>query len=165
MSEVLRSWVIGIAGAAMVTAAAMTVTPEGRVKKVVSLICGLVTIIALLRPIGGLDSRNLLKSIEAYKQEATAFSAEIQSADENLTRRIIAEKSAAYILDKGESLGIGDLDVSVTTAWSEDGYWYPDGAVLKTSADNAARDQLSRSIETELGIPPEELIWSMNDES
>lgn len=165
MSEILRSWIIGIAGAAMVTAAAMTITPEGRVKKVVALICGLMTIAALLRPVAGLRGVDLKKSLIAYEQEAAAFSSDIQSADENLTRRIIAEKSVAYILDKGSSLGISDLDVSVTTQWNEAGYWYPGSAVLKTTANNAAREQLSRDIEAELGIPPEELIWSMNDEN
>lgn len=164
MSEVLRNWVIGIAGAALVTAAATTVTPEGRVKKVVALVCGLITIIALLRPVAGFDGKDLLKSMEAYKQEAAAFSTDIQDANENLTRRIIAEKCEAYILDKGKTLGITDLDVSVTTVWNEEGYWYPDGAVLETSADSTARDELSRSITAELGIQPEELIWRMHDE-
>lgn len=165
MSGVLHSWVMGIAGAAMVTAAALTITPEGRVKKVVSLVCGLLTVIALIKPVTSFDSAALMTSLEAYRQEAAWFSSDIQSANENLTRRIIAEKCQAYILDKGKSLGIADLEASVTTAWSEEGYWYPDGAVLKTSADNAAREELGRIIRAELGIPPEELIWSMHDES
>ena len=164
MSEALRNWVVGLAGAAMVTAVAMTVTPEGKVKKIVALICGLVTIVALVRPISGIDFRNFARNIASYQKIADSFSDQVAGADEKLTRLIIEDKTASYILDKGKSLGISDLEASVTAAWCDDGYWYPSGARLTTNADREVRDKLSQSIEAELGIPPEELIWSMRDE-
>ena len=164
MTEALRSWVIGLAGAAMVTAAAMTVTPEGKVKKVVVLVCGLMTVIALLKPLAGFDYTGFAKYLTQHENDAEAFSAEIKSENENLTRRIIEERCEAYILDKGKSLGITDLAVTVTAVWSEDGYWYPAGASLRTNAGTEARGKLGGSIEAELGIPQEELIWSMDNE-
>lgn len=164
MTEALRSWVIGLAGAAMVTAVAMTVTPEGRVKKIVALICGLVTIIALIKPVIGFDYTSFSKYLAQYKKNAESFSSDINSTNENLTRLIIEDKTRAYILDKGKSLGITELKATVKVKWSEDGYWYPCGANLVTNADKATRDKLSQSIEAELGIPPEELNWSMCDE-
>ena len=164
MTEALRSWIIGLAGAAMVTAVAMTVAPEGKVKKVVSLICGLVTIIALIKPIAGINYNDFAKNLASYQKSAEGFSSHVDSANEKLTRLIIEDKCKAYILDKGKSLGIGDLEVSVTASWSKDGYWYPSGARLASNADKATRDKLNQSIEAELGIPPEELIWSMHNE-
>lgn len=164
MTEALRSWIIGLAGAAMVTAIAMTVTPEGKVKKVVSLICGLLTIVALIKPIAGFDYTGFSKNLALYQKNAESFSSKVDSANEKLTRRIIEDRCATYILDKGKSLGISDLEVAVTASWSKDGYWYPSGASLKTAADKEKRDKLSQSIEAELGIPPKELIWSMRDE-
>ena len=164
MTEALRSWVIGIAGAAMVTAVAMTVTPEGKVKKIVALICGLMTVVALIKPLTGFDYTSFSKYLTQYRNDAEAFGAEVDSENENLRRRIIEDKCQAYILDKGKSLGITDLAVTVTAQWSEDGYWYPSGASLMTNADRETRDKLSQSIEAELGISPEELIWSMRDE-
>jgi hypothetical protein len=164
VTEALRSWILGLAGAAMVTAAAMTVTPEGKVKKIVALICGLMTVIALIKPFIGLDYTNFSKFLTQYRNDAETFSSEIANENENLTRRIIEERCQAYILDKGKSLGISDLDVTVTAAWSEEGYWFPVGANLVTNADTLTRGKLSDCIEAELGIPQEELIWSMNDE-
>ena len=164
MTEALRSWVIGLAGAAMVTAAAMTVTPEGKVKKVVALICGLMTVIALLKPLMGFDYTGFAKYLAQHENDAEAFLSGIKSENENLTRRIIEERCEAYILDKGKSLGITDLAVTVTAVWSEDGYWYPAGASLRTNAGTEARGKLGGSIEAELGIPQEELIWSMDNE-
>jgi hypothetical protein len=164
LAEALRSWIIGIAGAAMVTAAAMALTPEGKVKKIVSLICGLMTILALIKPLAGFDYTSFSKYLSQYKRDAAAQSSAMDSENENLTRRIIEDKCQAYILDKGKSLGITDLNVTVTAKWSKDGYWYPSGASLKTDADEKTRRQLSQSIEGELGISPEELIWSMKNE-
>jgi hypothetical protein len=164
MTEALRSWVIGIAGAAMVTAVAMTVTPEGKVKKMVALICGLMTMVALIKPISGLNFRDFARNIASYQNIADGISSDAVSADEKLTRLIIEDKTASYILDKGKTLGMTDLEAQVTAAWSEDGYWYPSGVRLETNADKEMRDKLGQSIAAELGIPPEELIWSMKDE-
>jgi stage III sporulation protein AF len=164
MTEALRSWIVGIAGAAMITAVAMTVTPEGRVKKIVSLVCGLMTVIALVRPIVGFDYRSFSEYLAQHKSEAEAFSSDIDSANENLTRRIIEERCQAYILDKGKSLGITDLEASVQLSWSVDGHWYPCGASLRTNAGEDKRQELGRDIEAELGIPSEGLNWSMYDE-
>lgn len=164
MAEALRSWILGLAGAAMVTAAAMTVTPEGKVKKIVGLICGLMMVIALLRPLVGFDYTSFSKYLTRYKNDAETFSSEIADENENLKSRIIEDKCEAYILDKGKSFGITDLTVIVTATWSEDGFWYPSGAKLMTNASTEARGKLGNSIEAELGIPQEELIWSMIDE-
>jgi stage III sporulation protein AF len=164
MPEAIRSWVIGIACAAMITAIAMTVTPEGSVKKAVALVCGLVVILTLIKPIVGFDYTSFSKNMAQYRNDAEAFSSNVESVNENLTRLIIEEECAAYILDKGTALGITDLEVTVTAEWSEEGYWYPSKASLKANADEAMRFQLGRNIEAELGIPPEELTWSMSDE-
>ncbi|UOO37138.1 hypothetical protein IZU99_07660 [Oscillospiraceae bacterium CM] len=164
MTEAIRTWVIGLAGAALITAVAMTVTPEGKTKKIVSLICGLMTILALIRPLKGFDYVSFAKNLASYKQEASAFSADVSDADEKLTRRIIEEKCCAYILDKAESLGITDLDVTVTAAWDDDGYWYPARAELSTNAGLALRASLESRIESDLGIPREKLVWSNRNE-
>jgi hypothetical protein len=164
MTEALRSWVIGLAGAAMVTAVAMTVTPEGKVKKIVALICGLMTVIALIKPFIGFDLARFSSYMTQYQNDAEAFSSEIADENENLTRHIIEERCEAYILDKGKSLGLTELEVIVELSRSEEGYWFPSGANLVTNADTQTRDKLGSSIEAELGIPQEELIWSMKNE-
>lgn len=164
MTEALRSWIVGITGAAIVTAIAMTVTPDGRVKKVVTLICGLMTVIALIKPVIGFDYDGFSKYLTQYKNEAASFSSNIEQANENLSRRLIEDNCAAYILDKGQSLGLSDLSVTVRASWSEDGYWYPSGVSLITDAEETLRHALGRIIEAELGVSSEELSWSMHHE-
>ena len=164
MGDALRSWILGIVGAAMLAAIAMTITPEGRVKKVVSLTCGVAMIIALVRPVTGFDYTGFAKSLTRLRQNAALFSEDASDTNEKLTGLIIEERCAAYILDKGTLLGINDLAVSVSAKWSTEGYWYPSGATITTSANQEFRDKLSYIIEAELGIPPGELIWRMTNE-
>ena len=162
MTEMLRSWILGIAGAAMLTAVCMAVTPDGRVKKVVALVCGTAVMLMLIKPVIGFDYTSFSRSYARMRLEAGEFFGELEERDENLTGLIIEEACSAYILDKGTGLGIRDLAVWISAEQGGDGYWYPSAARLKTDADKELRDRLGYVIQAELGIPPEEMIWSMN---
>jgi hypothetical protein len=162
MAELMRSWILGLAGAAVIASVAAAVSPEGRVKRVVSLACGLLLIFALLGPAARFDYTDFRQSLAELR--AGELSAPLDEVNEKLTGLIIEEKYAAYILDKGAALGMDDLAVTVTARWSEDGYYYPERATLRTTADKTLRDKLAYAIESGLGLPPEELIWRDNDE-
>ncbi|MDR3277582.1 MAG: hypothetical protein LBT12_02320 [Oscillospiraceae bacterium] len=162
MAETMRSWILGLAGAAVIASVAAAVSPEGRVKRVVSLACGFMMILALLGPAARFDYTGFRQSL-AELSEAEQY-APLDEVNEKLTGLIIEEKYAAYILDKGASLGMDDLAVTVTASWSENGYFYPERATLWTTADKTLRDKLAYAIESGLGLPPEELIWRDNDE-
>ena len=164
MTQALGIWIRGLVGAAVLTSVSMMLTPEGKTRKVVSLVCGLVIMTVLIKPIVGFDYSGFSRSMAEYRFKAGDFSREFQETNEKLTGYIIEEECAAYILDKGISLGISDLKVSVSAKWSEDGYWYPESAALETVAGEDLREKLGRQIQESLGIPPEELIWRMSDE-
>ncbi|MDR0862037.1 MAG: stage III sporulation protein AF [Oscillospiraceae bacterium] len=159
MTDALGSWIIGIAGAAVITAVAMTLTPEGKTKRAVSLVCGLMIVIALIKPLREFDYASFGDSFAAYQEQARRFEEPLSDVNEKLTGRIIEERCASYIVDKGAKLGITELAVRVTVAMGEDGLWYPAGATLTSSADFYAREELATAIRDELGILPEELIW------
>jgi hypothetical protein len=156
---------MGITGAALIAAAVRMLTPDGRVRRVVTLVCGLVMIIALISPIKRFDPESLVAFSERYQEEGRAAAAGAQISEEKLMRRIIEERTAAYILDKGRSLGIDDLIATVTAEKLEDGTYVPKSARLKTRAGEAARRKLEEAITAELGIPAEELNWSESDET
>jgi hypothetical protein len=162
MAEAMRSWILGLAGAAVIASVAAAASPEGRVKRVVSLACGLMMILALLGPAARFDYESFRQGLAALR--AGELSQPLDEVNEKLTGLIIEEKYAAYILDKGAALGMDDLAVTVTADWSENGYFYPARATLRTTADETLRDKLAYAIESGLGLPPEELIWRANDE-
>jgi len=165
MSQMLREWVIGLMGAALVSAAATALAPEGRTRRIVQLVCGLAVIVALLAPVKELDLESLAAFSEKYGEEGRAAAARAADTEEMLLRRIIEQRTEAYILDKGHALGIEDLAVQVTAEKTEEGAWIPKRARLNTRADAFLRQKLQAAIEAELGIAAEELNWSVNDEN
>lgn len=164
MGDMLGTWITGLVSASVITAISMTISPEGRVKKVLSLVCGLMMIIVMIKPVVGFDYTTFSSTYFGLKAEAEGFSDELEEVNKNLTGLIIEEQCQAYILDKGNELGIDNLAVTVSARWSEDGYWYPAGAEIITDAGESAKSKLGYCIESDLGIPAEELIWRMNDE-
>ncbi|MDR2501894.1 MAG: hypothetical protein LBC78_01440, partial [Oscillospiraceae bacterium] len=119
---------------------------------------------ALIKPIRAFDYGSFKEYFNELRSDGEEFSDPLRETDKNLSRIIIEEKYAAYILDKGAALGIADLEVSVTARCSADGYWLPDRAYITTGADSAKRGKLSFEIESGLGLAPEELIWGERNE-
>lgn len=160
----IKSWILGLTGAAILTAVAMAVTPEGRVKKVTQLVCGAVVILALISPVVGFDYETFAISAAMYRQQGQEYSQSLEESSAAITRLIIEEECEAYILDKGARAGAGEMTVSVEAQWSEEGCWYPCMAEIKTDADESVKKELCMYIEGELGIPEEKIIWSVDDE-
>lgn len=166
MISMIKEWTLQIAGTAIISAAILAVTPDGRVKKVVSFVCGIATVIALLSIKSDFDYKIYSKKISEYKLAVSEYSKELEAVNKNLTRSIIEEKSAAYILDKGKTLGIEHIEAAVTAKWEPDGeYWYPVSAKIKVSAAEKEIKDLSFYIEASLGISEQEQIWSTYNEN
>lgn len=157
MTEALRGWIIGIVGAAMVSALTLTVTPEGRVRRVVAVVCGFVMLLALIKPIKGFDYVSFSRSLLRLREDAGELAKPALQANENLTKKIIEERCAAYIVDKSRLLGIPDLQAEVEAELGADGRWYPARVSAATEAGKSERDALAYEIEAGLGVPPDKL--------
>ena len=105
MTATLGGWIHGIVAAAMISAITLVISPENKVKRVVSVVCGFMILIALIRPLREFDYGSFRLNLTQLREDASDFAAPMEEVNENLTRRIIEEKYAAYIMDKGISLG------------------------------------------------------------
>ena len=164
MGGILGKWVLGLAGAALITCICLMITPEGRVKKVTSLVCGFVLILALIKPLVGFDYTSFSKNYAGLRLDAENLGQPLGDVNEKLERTIIEQECSAYIVDKGTALGILNISAEVTAKWSEDGYWYPVSAAITSGADPGAQSKLNGYIESELGISPSEIVWSDGNE-
>ncbi len=165
MIEAVRQWILGITGTSIVAGIAMSVTPEGRVKKAVKLVSGLAVMLALISPVLSFDFEGYSQYMSEYRQEAEKYASALDGENEKLTRTIIEEKTEAYILDKGAELGISGLTVSVTAKWGDEDCWYPYSARLMGETDEKQMQALSGYMESELGITEENQTWSVRDGS
>lgn len=165
MMELIKTWILQLTGAAMLSAIAVSLTPNGKVKNVVSMVCGLVMIIALISPAVRFDSSEFTKYLSELRGNTADISSELTEVNDNLNRTIIEEESEAYILDKGTELGMENMEISVFAQWSEEGYWYPSRIEISGTAAANQRQELSYYIESQFGIAEDMQIWSTEDEN
>ena len=161
---VLGAWILRLAGAAIISAAAIAITPDGAVKKVVSVLCGILTLTTMLSIGADFDFTAFSQNLAVYREKAEENADEMSNNTYELSRIIIEDECGAYILDKGRSLGANDMEVHVSAKWSDDGYWYPYKASIVCDAEENLRKQIIYYIETELGIPEKEQYWRAGDE-
>ena len=113
----LRDWVLGVAAAAILAALAQTLMPEGPVKRVGKLTCGLVLLAAVLRPLPLFDPGAGQRWLEGYFQQVEQIESGLEQDRQEQLKAIIEEKAAAYILDKAAQLGLS-CTVSVECRYS-----------------------------------------------
>lgn len=158
MTDLLSMWVRGIIGVSLLSAAALAVTPKGRVHGVLRFACALATILVMLQPLLRLDPDSYAENLALYREEYASLGAAAREDADRLTRTIIEDECAAYILDKANALGVPVVRASVRAHWSGES-WVPYEAevTLHAGADGSA---LARAMEAELGIPRERQEWS-----
>ncbi|MCL2562718.1 MAG: hypothetical protein FWE08_01605 [Oscillospiraceae bacterium] len=164
MANLIRTWILGLTAAAFLAAVAMTLTPKGRPRAVVGLVTGLVTIAALIAPILDFDYEAYARNVEHFELSLEARNAEWEAHQEELTSRIIIERSEAYIWDKAESLGLVGMDIEVAVAHNEAGWMFPDRVWITGEYTTAQQSALSEFLAGTFGIPAERQYWSNADE-
>ena len=152
MMDLMRSWLLSVVCAAMVLALAESVVPEGGVKKVCRLAGGLVILLAAVSPVLKLDEGALAQAMAEYRVTAGDWGEAMEKENILLYQTIIEEKTAAYIVDKAKQLGIS-CQAEVTFENDENGDPYPDETSVRGTWTDEQYSQLSRFLETDLGIP------------
>jgi stage III sporulation protein AF len=149
--DFLRTWFLGTAGAAVVGVFAIAVTPPGAVKKVVQIASALLLMIAVLRPLAGWSGDPRIDTDSWLSNSGAA--AAVTESHNDLLSAIIAEKTAAYIVNKAQALGL----VITASAQCRMGEHYPEpwSVTIRSDRPEHAKSALGKIIDQDLGIPPE----------
>ena len=147
----LRDWLLGVTAAALAVALAQALTPEGTVKKVGRLVGGLVLLLAVARPLLTLEPGTLAVTAAGWDlgEEASGI-----KTGEDVMKTLIAEKTSAYIVDKGGALGLA-CTAEITVETDANGWPMPWSVTVRGSWTQRQRQELSRIIAQELAIPAE----------
>ena len=160
MAEWIRSWILSLTGTALVCAAALRLTPEGRVKGVLRTLCAITLAAALFSPLLRLDALpDYAPALARCRAAAEALAGEGAALGQELDRGIIEERMEAYILDKARSLGAAVTGAKVRLRWSTEGVWVPEGAELT----GAYSETLADLLEAELGIGRQAQTWRTDE--
>lgn len=153
----MREWIVGIAAASLLSALALALTPEGRVRQVTRLVCGIVCALAMVSPAAELDIEDLAVGIAEYEQMGQSITQQSEEEAKMLNRTYIEEACEAYILDKAEQADIAVTGVSVTARWDDEALvWYP----WQVELEGPYSLWLSQTVEAQLGIPASRQTWS-----
>lgn len=153
----MKQWLSGIVGASLLSSVAMTLTPQGRVRSVTRLVCGILCALSLVSPLLSADIDRLAVGIAEYEQKAETVTQKAEEEAKMLERTYIEEECAAYILAKATETGAEICGVSVTARWDDEALvWYP----WEVSLDGIYSEDFSAAIEAELGIPFQRQSWT-----
>ena len=157
MSEV-REYLLSIVAAALLTTLARSLIPEGGVRRVASVVCGLLLALCALSPLLQLDIDDAAQSIARIRMENETLRTGVEVKNRELVNQIIKQNTQTYILDKAASMG---LALQAAVEMRDDGaYPYPYRVTLTGVCTEAQRLQLTRYIEENLAIPAERQAWS-----
>ena len=154
MIGALREWLTSIVVVTLLLSVAQTLVPEGSVRRVASFIGGLILLAALLRPVLGADLERLRLDLDGYEQALQEAREELASSGETELTERIEERTAAYISDKADALGL-EVTVRVETDLGDDGVPVPSAAEVT----GPWSEELASYMEKELGIPRERQVW------
>ena len=110
--------------------------------------------VALLRPLLGTKLERMELRMEEYQAAIEARQAELEAAGNQQLTAIIETRTAAYISDKADALGL-TVTAEVQTEAGPEGIPVPYQAELT----GAWSEELASYMEGELGIPRERQVW------
>lgn len=152
--EAIKEYLLSVTAAALICGILNGLTNnKGSIHKIIKLLCGLFLAASVIKP--AVDVR--IDDVYRFTEDLTVSSdlavaqGEKMAADE--MKRIIKEKTEAYILDKAKALG-AEIAVDVTL-----GDYIPERVTIVGDVSPFVKSSLSESITQELNIPSEEQIW------
>ncbi|MEY8386274.1 stage III sporulation protein AF [Oscillospiraceae bacterium 38-13] len=150
MIGAVRSWITSIAAVTLILTVVQTLVPEGTLRKITGFTGGLLLLAALLQPVLRTDLGRLRLDLSDYSRSIQERTEELESAGKEELAAIIAGRTAAYISDKADALGV-PVTVRVET----------EGTPLPASAELTGpySRELAEYIARELGIPEERQVW------
>lgn len=145
---ILKDWLLSVTAVGLALALAQALTPEGAVKKIGALVGGMVLLLVMVKPVLAIDLEDLADWTVQYIPQ-TEFETD---QGEQIMKSLIAQKTSAYIVDKGAALGVV-CQATVTVVTDESGWPVPWSAEITGSFTPEGRSALAKALEEELAIP------------
>lgn len=153
--EWIKNWLLSVVCAAMATAVAEALSPKGMPKRLAKYAGGLLVLLAVLGPVRKLDSGAIGDAAANLKGRFRGYTEVLASENTEVTKAIIEEETAAYILDKAAGLGMTQCRVEVRCRMTEEGFPAPETVRVEGCGDERAWQSLSRAITADFAIERE----------
>lgn len=139
--------------------------PEGGGKKIASLCASVSLAMMLFGAAGAAKWDGYALSLAEYRAAAAAMRSDAEAQGDRLNRLVIERECEEYIMDKAAELRIELRSADVSAAWSREGVWVPESAVLVAGSESEGLSELSALIESQLGIAAERQEWRIEGDT
>lgn len=156
----LREYLIRVVVCAFLVSLSQAAASGERCKRALRLAGGCVMILAVLRPLVGLNPAvvgQILPELPGWRSEAMK---EAEEKNRQLLRDLIVSQTEAHIQDRAAALS-AHVEIKVTVKETEEGVYVPWSAELTGILTAEQKRQLAETLEQELAIPPERQIWRL----
>ena len=163
MMGAVGRWLTAVISVSLLCAMAGALMPQGAVKQVGRLVCGLVLLAAILSPLRELDVDAGRRWLDSYLDSTGQWEAALKETVNRQMKTIIEEECAAYIVDKAAELGL-DCTARVECRLSDDGLYLPVRTEVAGPMTADVQGMLRRIISENLGVPDTEQIYKNEEE-
>lgn len=155
MINQIGTLVVSLTAGAIICAVLQSLFPEGSMKSLIRLVCGIFLMVTALGPVSGVSLPDLGMIAEQYVQEGKeqSFRGEAMAIHEQEER--ISEELEAYILDKA-ALPPDQIQVSIQL----DTNMIPSSVRICANMEGEEKQKLEAVIAGELGIAKENQQWT-----
>jgi len=143
----------------IVCALACHLSPEGQVKKIMSMCCCVIMMLLVLSPLGEFDMGKYADFLAKYRELEVEMNNNVRGTQAKLDRLVIEQEYRTYIMDKAKEKGVDIVDASIALAWNTEGYWVPWEIRLNSCEGERVRDIFTSFLTMELGVSEEKIIW------
>lgn len=151
----LGEYVVTLTAAALICSILLSLMGDGAMKAIIRLFCGIFLTVTAISPLTKLEVPDLTNLFGEYSQAGTAAVAMGTDLAGKAEMMIIKDQVEAYILDKATGLG---LEVQTEVTLSEEGV--PESVRIWPEPTAEGKEQLSRILAEDLGIPKESQQWT-----
>ena len=153
----IREYLISVTAAALLCGILKSLMGEkGNSAALVRLICGIFLALTVIRPLKELNLKDFSLLPTGLLEEARLTSGEGEEYTRQAKEDLIIQQCEAYILDKAQTL---EASIQVEIQISQEGEPIPAGSIITGNLSPYARNQLSKTLEEDLGIPQEDQKW------
>ena len=142
--------------------AALRLTPEGGVRRVMQVLISALLLGELLSGLLSLPTDLALDTARLRENENRLLQTAADSR-ERMNRLVIEEELRTYIQNKAAGLGVSLTAVELSLRWETEGLWLPDSITLRGTGDESAVSRLLGELGAELGIERGKLKWDGDD--
>lgn len=152
-----REYAVSLIATTLICTAVSSLLQNSAAKEIVRMVTGIILTVSIAAPLWNLDI-SVSDIFESLVPEGANTAAAVgENLSEEALRAIIKEQTQAYIQDKAAGL---HADITAEVILTHGDPPIPEKAVISGRISPYAKQQLQEILQTQLGIPKENLEWT-----